>query len=41
MRITLKVNGMTCAMCVKTIEMALAELDGVRTAKANLNSETV
>jgi len=40
-KITLKVNGMTCAMCVKTIEMALAELDGVRTAKANLNSETV
>ncbi|ALV63429.1 Copper-transporting P-type ATPase, probably, exporting, copB [Thermococcus sp. 2319x1] len=41
MRITLKVNGMTCAMCVKTIEMALAELEGVKAAKANLNSETV
>jgi len=41
MKITLKVSGMTCAMCVKTIEMALSELDGVRAAKANLNSETV
>ncbi|MCO6040675.1 heavy metal translocating P-type ATPase [Thermococcus alcaliphilus] len=41
MKITLKVNGMTCAMCVKTIEMALAELEGVKAAKANLNSETV
>lgn len=41
MKITLKVNGMTCAMCVKTIEMALAELEGVKEAKANLNSETV
>ncbi|MCD6525315.1 MAG: cadmium-translocating P-type ATPase, partial [Thermococcus sp.] len=41
MRITLKVSGMTCAMCVKTIEIPLSELDGVRAAKANLNSETV
>lgn len=41
MKITLKVSGMTCAMCVKTIEMALSELEGVKTAKANLNSETV
>lgn len=41
MKTTLKVNGMTCAMCVKTIEMALAGLEGVKAAKANLNSETV
>ncbi|RLF82449.1 heavy metal translocating P-type ATPase, partial [Thermococci archaeon] len=41
MKITLKVSGMTCAMCVKTIEIPLSELDGVRAAKANLNSETV
>ncbi|NJF26222.1 cation transporter, partial [Thermococcus sp. Bubb.Bath] len=26
MKLTLKVNGMTCAMCVKTIETALKEL---------------
>lgn len=41
MRLNLKVNGMTCAMCVKTIEKALMEIDGVNAAKANLNSETV
>jgi len=28
-------------MCVKTIEMALTELEGVKVAKANLNNETV
>jgi len=28
-------------MCVKTIEIALSQLEGVKTAKANLNSETV
>ncbi|WP_048147738.1 heavy metal translocating P-type ATPase [Palaeococcus ferrophilus] len=41
MEITLKVNGMTCAMCVKTIETALKELPGVKDAKANLGTETV
>ncbi|ACJ16323.1 heavy-metal transporting P-type ATPase [Thermococcus onnurineus NA1] len=41
MKLTLKVNGMTCAMCVKTIETALKELDGVKDARANLNSENV
>ncbi|QDA32405.1 heavy metal translocating P-type ATPase [Thermococcus indicus] len=41
MELTLKVNGMTCAMCVKTIETALKELPGVKEATANLNSESV
>ncbi|NJE76140.1 heavy metal translocating P-type ATPase [Thermococcus sp. ES12] len=41
MKLTLKVNGMTCAMCVKTIERALKELPGVKEARANLNSENV
>ncbi|AEH24559.1 heavy metal translocating P-type ATPase [Pyrococcus yayanosii] len=41
MKLILKVNGMTCATCAKTIEMALRELPGVKDAKANLNSETV
>ena len=31
-RVTLKVGGMTCAMCVKTIESALSGLDGVSSA---------
>ncbi|WP_148882239.1 heavy metal translocating P-type ATPase [Thermococcus aciditolerans] len=41
MELVLKVNGMTCAMCVKTIETALMELPGVKEATANLNSESV
>lgn len=41
MELVLKVNGMTCAMCVKTIEKALMDLPGVKKATANLNSETV
>lgn len=41
MELTLKVEGMTCAMCVKTIETALRELPGVKEARANLNSESV
>ena len=35
----LKVGGMTCAMCVKTIEEALGELSGVTDANVNLASE--
>ena len=31
---------MTCAMCVKTIEGSLRELDGVSTASVNLGTET-
>lgn len=41
MEITLKVSGMTCAMCVKTIERALRELPGVKDARANIETETV
>ncbi|NJE61181.1 heavy metal translocating P-type ATPase [Thermococcus sp. 21S7] len=41
MELVLKVNGMTCAMCVKTIETALMDLPGVKEATANLNSESV
>ncbi|WP_297070489.1 heavy metal translocating P-type ATPase [Thermococcus sp.] len=41
MELNLKVTGMTCAMCVKTIENALKELPGVKDARANLNSESV
>jgi Cu+-exporting ATPase len=38
-RVTLKVGGMTCAMCVKTIESALGALDGVSQATVNLGAE--
>ena len=41
METTLKVNGMTCAMCVKTIEAALRDLEGVKDAVVNLGTETV
>ena len=37
---TLKIGGMTCAMCVKTIQNALSELDGVMAAEVNLGNET-
>jgi Cu+-exporting ATPase len=36
----LKIGGMTCAMCVKTIQTALSELDGVLSAEVNLGNET-
>ncbi|MFQ5800935.1 MAG: heavy metal translocating P-type ATPase, partial [Candidatus Hydrothermarchaeales archaeon] len=38
--VTLNVTGMTCAMCVKTIETALKKLDGVHEASVNLAQET-
>jgi Cu+-exporting ATPase len=38
-KVTLKVGGMTCAMCVKTIESALGALDGVSSATVNLGAE--
>ncbi len=41
MEINLRVNGMHCASCVRTIELSLKELDGIKDAKANLTSETV
>jgi len=37
---TFKVTGMTCAMCVRTIEKALGRLDGVASATVNLAQET-
>ncbi len=39
-RVRLKVTGMTCAMCVQTIEGSLRELDGVSVASVNLGTET-
>jgi len=33
---TLKINGMTCEHCVKTVTKALEELDGVKKAKVKL-----
>ncbi len=38
--VTLSVTGMTCAMCVKTIEGTLNKLDGVHEAMVNLANET-
>jgi Cu+-exporting ATPase len=37
--VTIKIGGMTCAMCVQTIESALKGLDGVIDASVNLSSE--
>ena len=38
-RVTIKIGGMTCAMCVRTIEDALKRLDGIVGANINLSSE--
>lgn len=40
-RIELKVAGMTCAMCARTIEHSLQDLDGTTDAEVNLGNETV
>ncbi len=37
---SIKVTGMTCAMCVATIEKALKSLEGVKEATVNLGTET-
>ena len=37
---SIKVTGMTCAMCVATIEKALKSLEGVLEANVNLGTET-
>jgi Cu+-exporting ATPase len=37
---SIKVTGMTCAMCVATIEKALKKLEGVEEAVVNLGTET-
>jgi len=36
---TLKIGGMTCATCVKTIENSLKRLDGIISVTANLGAE--
>lgn len=38
-RVTVKIGGMTCAMCVKAIQQALAEVTGVVSAEVNLSTE--
>ena len=38
-RVTLKVGGMTCAICVQTIENTLSEVDGVIETNVNLGAE--
>lgn len=38
-KVVLKIGGMTCAMCVKTIENALSKLDGISSVTVNLGAE--
>jgi Cu+-exporting ATPase len=38
-KVTIKVGGMSCAMCVKAIEDVLGKLDGVSSVNVNLASE--
>ncbi|WP_408011489.1 copper chaperone CopZ [Pseudalkalibacillus sp. A8] len=38
---TLKVSGMSCGHCVKTIEGNIGKLNGVTSVKVNLNEGTV
>lgn len=40
-KITLKIGGMTCATCAKTIESALKKLDGISNVNVNLGTEKV
>ncbi|WP_175059839.1 heavy metal translocating P-type ATPase [Thermococcus sp. 2319x1] len=40
MEVNIKITGMSCASCAKTIEVALKELEGVKDAKVNLATET-
>ena len=37
---TLKIGGMTCASCVRTVEKALSKTPGVRSASVNYAAET-
>ena len=37
--VNLKIGGMTCAMCIKTIENALVRLDGIVSANVNLGTQ--
>src|SRR5207302_9305366 len=38
--VTLAIEGMTCASCVRTVERALAKVPGVTDASVNLATET-
>ncbi|MFO7968165.1 MAG: heavy metal translocating P-type ATPase [Archaeoglobaceae archaeon] len=38
--VTLRVSGMTCAMCVKAIESAVGEMEGVSEVTINLTTES-
>src|ERR1035437_5434036 len=38
-KVVIKVGGMTCAMCVQTIEAALRHMEGVTEANVNLGAE--
>jgi Cu+-exporting ATPase len=38
-KVSLKVGGMTCATCVKTIEKSLRRLDGISSVNVNLGAE--
>jgi len=38
--IRIKIKGMTCATCAKTVEKSLANLNGVLKADVNLATET-
>lgn len=40
-KIALKIGGMTCATCAKTIESALKKLDGISNVNVNLGAEKV
>ncbi len=38
--VTLDINGMTCASCVRRVERALSKVEGVETASVNFAAET-
>ncbi|NJE55716.1 heavy-metal-associated domain-containing protein, partial [Thermococcus sp. 21S9] len=40
MDVNIKITGMSCASCVKTIELALRELEGIKDVKVNLATES-
>ena len=40
-KLSLKVDGMTCGGCVKSIQNALTEQNGINTATADLNKASV
>jgi Cu+-exporting ATPase len=40
MEVKLKISGMTCAVCVKTIEKSISKMDGVKSITVNLLDES-